>query len=499
MIATLLADDPARTSRLVVESGSWRADCSRLPVTSSRWHSWFEREALSDLIPAVARLFSGQIVNPSEQQPALHMALRALQPESYKLQPQQAQAIVSAREQVLDWSGQLFDGTMQPNGHTLKTLLHVGIGGSDLGPRLVSDALNQGQSAVQVEWLATLDGRRLGQLLARLDPATTGLVIASKSFTTVETRLQAQAIVEWLQAELGAKAASQCWAATANPGKAVEFGIPADQVIEFPHWVGGRFSLWSSVGMSTAAVVGPEQWRQLLHGAAEVDDLVRTDLAGAHALTLARCIDLLRREYGYPTLGVVSYEPALRLLAEYLQQLIMESLGKAVTGDGQPIEQPSAPLIFGGAGTDLQHSMFQALHQGTDRHPMLLLGAARPQHGRPAFHQEQLSHLLAQATALVEGVDSVDPQKQAQGNNPVMLMLTPEITARSLGQLLATFEHAVYLLGCLWNINPFDQWGVEDGKRRAGEFRKALADHSDAPEASMSETLDWILEQGSEK
>ena len=495
-ISSLLEQDSARTTQMVVESGDWRVDFSGTPIERSNWQRWFESDQIQPLAEAVEALFSGRIVNPSEHQPALHMALRAADPAEFRLDSNQSQEILVTRSRLLDWAGQMFRGETLRGEVTIRTLLHVGIGGSDLGPRLVADALDAGESAVRVEWLASLDGRRLQHLLNTLDPATTGMVVASKSFGTVETRLQAEAIFDWLKSTLGDQAGQHCWAATANMDRAIEFGIPAENIVAFPHWVGGRFSLWSSVGMSAAALVGPDRWQALLQGAAEVDRIVRDHPETSVAFSLARTLHALRGEFDFATLGVVSYEPGLRLLAEYLQQLIMESLGKRVKADGSALEVSTTPLVFGGAGTDLQHSLFQALHQGTERHPMLLLGAARPQHAFEAFHREQLSHLLAQASALVSGVDSEDPQKQAPGNNPVMLMLTPELTAASLGQLLATFEHAVYLLGCLWQINPFDQWGVEDGKRRAEEIRKALADHTDAPEAGIRYALRWLVENG---
>ena len=495
-ISSLFDQDSARTTQMVIESGDWRADFSGTPVASADWRQWFESDQVQPLAAAVYKLFSGQIVNLSEHQPALHMALRAADPGLFDLDAAQSQSILDTRSQLLQWAGQIFRGETLRGETTIRTLLHVGIGGSDLGPRLVADALDAGESAVRVEWLATLDGRRLQRLLNTLDPATTGMVVASKSFGTVETRLQAEAIFDWLKSNLGDRAGYHCWAATANADRAIEFGIPAENIVAFPHWVGGRFSLWSSVGMSAAALVGPDRWQALLEGAAEVDQIVRNQPETSVAFALARTLHTLRGEFSFGTLGVVSYEPGLRLLAEYLQQLIMESLGKGVTAEGRPLQEHTTPLVFGGAGTDLQHSLFQALHQGTDRHPMLLLGAARPQHAFEAFHREQLSHLLAQASALVGGVDSEDPQKQAPGNNPVMLMLTPELTANSLGQLLATFEHAVYLLGCLWQINPFDQWGVEDGKRRAGEIRQALTEQTDVPEMSTNATLQWLFEKG---
>ena len=200
--------------------------------------------------------------------------------------------------------------------------------------------------------------------------------------------------------------------------------------------------------------------------------------------------------HGHASLGVVSYEPRLRLLAEYLQQLVMESLGKSTTLDGGPVEAPTSPLVFGGAGTDLQHSLFQALHQGTTRHPVMLVGCAEEIPGLEDWQREQLAHLLAQASVLVNGRPADSHERSLPGNNPVLLMLARELDPATLGELLATFEHAVYLLGTSWNVNPFDQWGVEEGKRVAAEFRDALQGDGGSPDEALSGTIDWLVGRG---
>ena len=485
-IRDLLRDEPERTREMVVETAHWRLDTSRTPVALSDWREFFAASARSDITRAVAKLFDGGIVNPSENQPALHMALRAAVPGDM-LSAEDAAMVAESRQRLVETAGRLYRGETP-----IRTILHTGIGGSDLGPRLVAQALDPGDSAVEVEWLTTLDGRRIRRLLNRLDPGTTALVVASKSFSTAETLTQAGLIRDWL----GAEAAPRTWAATARPERAVEFGIPGRNVLAFPSWTGGRFSLWSSVGLSAAARIGPEAWKGLLAGARQADELVYQDVAGSPAYVLARTLDALIRRCGFATLGVVAYDPALRLLAEYLQQLVMESLGKSVDLDGREVREPTSPLVFGGAGTDLQHSLFQALHQGTTRHPMLLLGSAVGGEGLEAWQREQLSHLLGQASALVNGRRADDPARELPGNNPVMLMLTRVMEAESVGELLATFEHAVYLLGVQWRINAFDQWGVEEGKRLAIAFGAALEPDGDAcPDRMLEATIKWIRAQ----
>ena len=265
-------------------------------------------------------------------------------------------------------------------------------------------------------------------------------------------------------------------------------------MLPFPEWTGGRYSLWSSVGLSAAARIGPARWETLLAGAEAADADVLQGLSDAPALALARSVDALVGGHGHASLGVVSYEPRLRLLAEYLQQLVMESLGKSAALHDGPVEGPTSPLIFGGAGTDLQHSLFQALHQGTTRHPMLLLGCAEPVPGLEDWQREQLAHLLGQASVLVNGRRADSEERSLPGNNPVLLMLARELGPAALGELLATFEHAVYLLGVLWGINPFDQWGVEEGKRLAGAFRDALAGRAGSPDDTLTPTIDWLAD-----
>ncbi|MDZ7791957.1 MAG: glucose-6-phosphate isomerase [Xanthomonadales bacterium] len=465
VVAELMAADAARERDFTCSGGGWTLDFSRIPLS---------REALSDLqrLPqeraldaAVARLFAGEIVNASENQPALHMALRAAAPFG-GLAPEAARRVDDEREQFLQVAARLHGGKTG-----LTDILHVGIGGSDLGPRLVADALDDDDSAVRVHWLSTLDGRRFERLCRRLDPATTGLVIASKSFSTEETLLQARAARDWL----GPDWARRSWAATANVERAREFGVDEARILTFPGWTGGRFSLWSSVGVSAAAVIGPERFRALLAGAESADNAFRSrpDADGLATL-FGLLVHYLRRELDCNTLGIVSYEPRLALLADYLQQLFMESLGKGVDSDGRPLEAPAVPLIFGGLGTDLQHSIFQALHQGPDTHPLILVGAREGDHGQPDWQRRQLAHLLAQASALANGRSDGESFQRMPGNRPVATLLVERLDARHLGWLLATLEQAVYAIAVFWRINPFDQWGVEEGKRLAGEIRRRL-------------------------
>lgn len=457
--------EPDRGRQYRLRDAAWALDYAGLPLLAHHRQTLFAEARSAALEIAIQRLFAGAIVNPSEQNPALHMALRAPNPTQFPGADPDGR-LGAQRDHFLDLAGRLH------HGHDgITDLLHIGIGGSDLGPRLVADALDEADSAIRVHWLATLDGRRLGRLLSTLDPNRTAVLIASKSFSTEETLTQAEAVRQWL----GPRFAERAWAATASGDRAVGFGLNPAAILPFPDWVGGRFSLWSSVGFSAAARIGADRFRRLLAGAAEADAaFARARFDRSLASMLALLMHFLRRRLDYPTLGVVAYEPRLALLSEYLQQLVMESLGKSVDLSDQPLDQATAPLIFGGRGTDLQHSMFQALHQGRDSHPLLLVGSLVDSHDQPDWHRAQLAHLLAQAAAFTRGRRDGRACQRMPGERPVMVLLTEQLSPEALGFLLASFEHAVFALSVIWRINAFDQWGVEEGKRLAGQISQSL-------------------------
>lgn len=456
-VADLFMRDSQRGATFSLVQQGWLLDYSRTPLDRKQRDRLLDLPRRVRLRQAVERLFDGAVVNPSEAQPALHMQLRAVDSTPARL---------AERTQMLSLADRLHSGQAG-----FDDLIHLGIGGSDLGPRLAADALDEGDSALRVHWLSTLDGRRFERLLGALDPARTAVVIASKSFSTEETLTQAKAIRSWM----GERFAANAWASTANVDRAVAFGLRPEHVLPFPVWTGGRYSLWSSVGVSAAAAIGSGRFEELLAGAAAADQkTLRSPDGSSLAVTLGLLIHYFRRKLSLPTLGVVAYEPRLGLLGDYLQQLVMESLGKRVDLTDQPLDQPTVPLVYGGRGTDLQHSIFQALHQGTDTHPLLLVGSLADTHDHCDWQRAQLAHLLAQASAFARGRQDGAPHRCLPGNRPVGVLLTERLTPRGLGFLLASFEHAVYVLSVIWQINAFDQWGVEEGKRLAGDIRRRL-------------------------
>ena len=463
-IADLLAGDPGRASDFSLRVG---------PIHASFARQRYDRQARSALLelagpggaalPAAFRaLFDGEKINRSEDRPALHVALRSSLGDTAAAREANAQA-AGARARMAG----LVDA-LAASGVT--DIVNVGIGGSDLGPRLVVDALKDFHSGrFRLHFLANVDGSDVQHLLAGLDPQRTAGILVSKSFGTRETLLNGAVLRDWLGG------AERLYAVSANAGKAEAFGVPGDRVLPMWDWVGGRFSLWSAVGFSIALAVGMERFEALLAGAAEMDAHAletppEANLPILHALTAA----WNRNALGLPSHAVLPYDERLALLPSYLQQLVMESLGKSVTPDGLPIAVDTVPVLWGGAGTNAQHSFFQALHQGTQAVPADFIGVVNPDHGYSDNHAALLSNLLAQAEALANGHQDDDAQKSYPGNRPSTMFLLDALTPHSLGALIAMYEHSVYAQSVLWGINAFDQWGVELGKRIAGELLPAV-------------------------
>ncbi|WP_295958589.1 glucose-6-phosphate isomerase, partial [uncultured Xanthomonas sp.] len=354
-------------------------------------------------------------------------------------------------------------------------IVSVGIGGSDLGPRLVADALRPVTGArFRVHFVSNVDGAAMQRTLATLDPARTAGVLISKTFGTQETLLNGQILRDWLGGS------ERLYAVSANPERAAKaFDIAAGRVLPMWDWVGGRYSLWSAVGFPIALAIGADAFEQLLEGAAQFDDHalnapLERNVAVLHGLTTLWNRNLL----GYATQAVMTYDQRLALLPAYLQQLVMESLGKRVRLDGSPVEADTVPVWWGGAGTDVQHSFFQALHQGTSIVPADFIGCIRNDDPYTVNHQALLANLLAQTEALANGQGSDDPARDYPGGRPSTLILLDALTPQALGALIAMYEHSVYVQSVVWGINAFDQFGVELGKQLASQLLPALQGQS---------------------
>ena len=477
---------------MTVEAAGLLADFSKQRLDENAVATLFSTARAARLDEARALLFGGAIMNPTENRPALHMALRGVGGG-----PEVAAQVAAERARIRELADRIRGGSLQGfGGASLRHLVCIGIGGTDLGPRLVCDALAPPRSrpdadAVDVRFVANVDPTDLHLALAGLDPARTGFVIVSKTFTTRETLANAEAARSWLRAAgaVDDRLAGHLIGVTANPEAAVAYGIPAGQVLRFWDWVGGRYSLWSSVGISIAVACGPDTFDALLDGAAAMDAHFR-DAPVEHNLPawLGLVSIWNRNGLGCASQAVIPYAERLRLLPSFLQQLIMESNGKSALLDGTRTAQPTAPVIWGVSGTNAQHSFFQQLHQGPDIVPVDFIVARRPEI-QPAAgdkrHDILLANCLAQSAALALGKPLPDADagenwhKAFPGNRPSTTLLLPTVDAASLGALLAAYEHATFTASVVLGINAFDQFGVEYGKVMATSIEAVLDGRED--------------------
>ena len=343
-------------------------------------------------------------------------------------------------------------------------------------------------------------------MLARLDPAETIVVVVSKSFKTGETLLHAQRTLQWLEVSLGREQALRRIFAVSGNQQAVDtFGVPRANTFYLPDWVGGRYSIWSAVSLSAAAVMGEDAFQQLLDGALEMDRHFQTAEIDRNLPVLMALTGIWHRNFcGYPSQAIIPYDHRLRSLPAYLQQLVMESNGKSVDSSGQLTGYDTTPVLFGEAGTDAQHSLFQMFHQGTDVVPLSFIGVICPDHEDDEAHAVLLANMLAQATALATGTgglaspEPADIHRQMTGERPSEIILMDKLSPHTLGQLLALYEHKVFVESVVWNINPFDQYGVELGKVLADTIQPALQDSEHCvPEGyGLNAILEYIQKKG---
>ena len=473
----MVAGDPDRARDFSLRVGPLYASFARERIDAVALRELFTLARAAGVPAALRSLFDGAQVNASEQRPALHTALRSDLGEG-------APAL-EARRLALEARGQMDRLHQSVLDSGVTDVVNIGIGGSDLGPRLAVDALRDfHEGGVRVHFLSNADGSAAQHLLRRLDPARTAAILVSKSFGTHETLLNGALLRDWLGGS------ERLYAVSANLARTEAFGIPGERVLPMWDWVGGRYSLWSAAGFALQLAIGREGFDRMLAGAAGMDAHVlqapiEANLAVRHALVGA----WNRNALGYASHAILPYDERLGLLPAYLQQLVMESLGKSVRIDGAPVLGATVPVLWGGAGTNAQHSFFQALHQGTDAVPADFIGVVRPAHDHAENHRVLLANLLAQSQALANGARSADPQKAYPGDRPSTLFLLDELTPDAFGALLAMYEHSVYVQSVLWGINAFDQWGVELGKQIAGELVPALSDAGPEPSDPVTRAL----------
>jgi glucose-6-phosphate isomerase len=480
-----LQAESGRRDRLALRAGPLLLDLTRQRIDGAALDALLSLARGRNLGGAIASLFAGERVNRSEDRPALHVALRARDPAPGDASPAAAAARLAQAEFAR--MGALVDEIRTAFGAGIITdFVHVGIGGSDLGPRLVAEALaGLASGGPRLHFVANVDGGAVARLMDTLDPARTFVCLVSKSFTTQETLLNGEALVRWFAGTGGDRAhalSKSLVAVTANPPAALAFGVPSARVLSIWDWVGGRYSLWSAVGLPVAVALGMPVFRELLAGAHAMDrHYACAPLERNLPVLLALASIWNRNALGLPTRAVIPYDDRLRLLPGWLQQLAMESNGKGVDHDGRPLARPAAPVIWGDVGTNAQHAFFQSLHQGIDVIPVEFVAAIHPDHALVANHHALLANLLAQSVALMDGTgaanasDAHAAQRACPGGRPSTTLLLDRLTPASLGMLLAAYEHQVHAEGAIWGLNSFDQFGVELGKQVARGLLPAVA------------------------
>ena len=496
-IAALFAAEPGRLEALTVEAAGLTVDLSKQPWSEAGLEAALDLAHASGVEAKRAQLFAGHAINISEHRAVLHPALRAAPGAGFMAQGQPVSPQVDeTRARIRAMADGVRSGAVTgATGQPFKTIVHIGIGGSDLGPRLLWDALHPLDAPLRMRFAANVDGSDIAAALHGLDPATTLVTVVSKTFGTKETMANAEAARAWLRGALGPAGDAHLLAVSANPRAVADFGVSPDRLFAFRDWVGGRYSLWSAVSLSAAIALGDGVFEDFLAGGAAMDaHFLSAPLERNAPVLLALAQVFNRNGMARAARAVIPYASRLARLPAFLQQLEMESNGKSVTTQGRPVRHGTSPVVFGEPGANAQHAFFQMLHQGTDIVPVEFIGVARNPEGPPGAHPKLLANMLAQAEALMLGRSEAQirqaPHRVSPGNRPSTLIVMDRLTPHALGALLALYEHKVLVEGAIWGIDSFDQWGVELGKTLAGRILPELL--GEAPKAHDPSTAAWI-------
>ncbi|MGW5159715.1 glucose-6-phosphate isomerase [Nonomuraea wenchangensis] len=495
----LFAEDPGRAERMTVTAGDLYLDYAKHRATGRTVEllaALAERAGLRDRIEA---MFGGEHINVSEDRAVLHVALRMPREAELVVDGQDVPADVHA---VLDRMSAFADRVRDKEwkgatGKPIETVVNIGIGGSDLGPAMAYEALRDyADAGVAARFVSNIDPADIVGNLRDLDPETTLFVVSSKTFTTLETLTNARVARSWLVGALGDDAVAKHFVAVStNAAKVAEFGIDTANMFGFWDWVGGRYSYDGAIGLSLMIAIGPERFREMLAGFRTMDEHFRTAPFDRNMPVIMGMLGIWYTDFfGAETHAVLPYSQRLHRFPAYLQQLTMESNGKSVRADGTPVTVPTGEIFWGEPGTNGQHAFYQLLHQGTRLVPADFIGFAEPYEDREGMHDQLTANLLAQTSALAFGktaeeiaaegtAPEIVPHKVMPGNRPTSTILAPKLTPSTLGQLVALYEHIVFVEGTVWGIDSFDQWGVELGKKMASDLAPALT--SEEPPTSF--------------
>ncbi|MGD8174380.1 glucose-6-phosphate isomerase [Marinimicrobium sp. ARAG 43.8] len=518
-LKSLFADDSSRFDSFSIQAPNLLLDYSKNLITEET------RKGLLTLAEASAvadwrdRMFAGEHINRTEDRAVLHVALRdksgaPLMVDGKDVRPQVERELNHMKALVDsvrsgEWTGF--------SGERITDVVSIGIGGSNLGPLMVTEALDAySDDTLNMHYVSNVDGFQIAQVLERVKPGNTLFIVASKTFTTLETITNANTAREWFLKGGGSETTtSQHFVAvSSNVEKAVEFGVAEKNIFEMWDWVGGRFSLWSTIGLPIALQLGFDLFDELLQGAYEMDRHFREAPLAENAPVMLALVGIWNRNFlGYPAYALLPYDQCLHRFPAYMQQAEMESNGKSVNWEGEPLTYGSVPLIWGEVGINGQHAFYQFLHQGTDIIPADFIGSVKPTIDVPGHHDALMANMFAQTEALMKGIDAdqvradlkaksmdearieeIVAHKVHRGNRPTNTILMDKVTARSLGSLIALYEHKIFTQGIIWRIHSFDQWGVELGKVLAAGIQPELAEGgqvSDKHDASTRSLINY--------
>ncbi len=507
----LVKERGAREERLVIDAGVLRLDATRQLVTLGTLDALTDLAREAQVIELRDAMFAGAHINTTEDRAVLHVALRAPRSSSRVVDGLDVtQAVHEVLERMADAAVRIREGTWHgATGEPITRVVSIGIGGSDLGPRMATLALEAlGREGPEVRFVSNVDPVDLERALVGADPARTLVVVVSKTFHTLETLQNAQTALSWLRRSLGPSAEvvrRHVVAVSSNVDAATAFGIDPANVFGFWDFVGGRYSVWSAVGFALMVAIGPEAFMSFLAGAHALDEHFRCEPLERNAPVLHGLVALWNRTFlGAQTHAVLPYAERLALLPSYLQQLVMESNGKSVRRDGAPVTYDTGPIVWGEPGTKGQHAFYQLLHQGTTRVPVDIIVVAEPQ-AEPADHHDLLvANALAQAQALALGRGDAElaaqgvpeqlwAHKRMPGSRPSSVIMLPRLSPEALGALLAFYEHSVFVQGAIWGIDSFDQWGVELGKELAATLAPYTRGEHDAGDGTLDPTTERLV------
>jgi len=513
----MFANDSTRTEKFHFQWNDFVVDYSKNIIDQETMSLLIELAKEVHLKEAISQYFDGEIINQTENRAVLHTALRAKETAIIKVDGENViPEIFEVKNKIKNFTNEVVNGDRKGfTGKPFTDIVNIGIGGSDLGPAMVVEALQFYKNQLNVHFVSNVDGDHVNEIIKKLNPETTLFVIVSKTFTTQETLTNSETIREWfLKSASQEDVAKHFVAVSTNIQKVTEFGISTENVFPMWDWVGGRFSLWSAVGLSISLAVGFDNYDELLSGANEMDEHFKTaDFDENIPLVLALLSIWYNNFFGAESEALIPYTQYLQKLAPYLQQGTMESNGKSVGRDGKPVDYQTGTIIWGEPGTNSQHAFFQLIHQGTKLIPTDFIGFVKPLYGNEDHHEKLMSNFFAQTEALMNGKTKEQvqaefdkqglseekakfllPFKVFAGNKPTNTILIQKLTPKTLGSLVALYEHKIFVQGIIWNIFSYDQWGVELGKQLAnsilGEIHsKTVNNHDSSTEFLLNHFL----------